>query len=265
MHEILDEASMHRFYQHLLKDGDCIAVVSAERGTRSTAENNAKTKELRKIVSAHQHFRGSNKNYGFHKAKGGYAEVDHKTGELLYNGEEHSTCIYAHCDTDEEELNFREFIVFLGQKFEQENVLYVGRDKQVVWIYTCGPKKGTIEHKGKWHPHAIEEWNEEKQRMEIFYTKIKGRKSGFENPKTPQDIEVKVAPMQIKSIAVTKGDISEYKPSEIANIWRMFQALDEAIAKGDGDYEEVFKYCYTFESSSKEVLKESILEILKGD
>lgn len=267
----LNEASMQRFYQHLTKDNDCIAIVSAERGYRTTAENNAATKSQRSMIVAHHHFRGSNKNYGFHKAKGGYSYSDpaKDKGERLFNGEEHSTCIYAHCETDKEELDFRKFVELLGQKFDQESVLFVGRDKRVMWIYTSGDRKGQVEYKGKWHPHAIEEYNEKMKQIDIFYTKIKGKEHGFENLKSPEDIKVTMEPMVCEGEYDLDFRKCGMKPSEIMHARQMFEVLDEAIKSGVTDFSEVIKHSYCFDipgsyirESSKENLKAAIKQRL---
>lgn len=263
--ENLNEASMQRFYQHLTKDGDCIAIVSAERGYRTKAENNAKTKALRDMIISYQHFELGKKNYGFHKAKGGYSyrEPESDKGERAVCGEETSFCIYAHCENDHEELKFRKFVEFLGQKFEQESVLFVDREKQVMWIYTTGVNKGRIELKGKWHPNAIEEYNKKSKQIEIYYTKIKGKELGFENLKSPDDVEVEVKPMTCEAEEKVGFLKLGFKPSEIMHIKRMFEVFDEQVERGDVDFTEANSYSYSFEYPAANAnLKEAIKQVL---
>lgn len=134
--DILEEASMSRFWKHFTDDGDCIAIVSAERGERdglsffqNKSLNKKNTRSLRKFVNIH--------GYGFNKTKGGYVEVrsDGSSNEIT----EESTAIYAHCADAQEEKTFKNFIIALGKKYEQECVFFVGLNKHAKWLFTTAP------------------------------------------------------------------------------------------------------------------------------
>ena len=247
--ELLVEASLKRFENHLKKDGDCIAIVSACRGEKSVAENNARTREQRKMISLKQAFmksQGTSKNYGFHKAMGGYIETyaDGSKKDIT----EHSTCIYAHCETEQEEKTFRVFVEFLGYHFEQESVLFVRRDKKVYWIYTSGDLKGTVEEKGEYHDHAIEN----------YYTRIHKKVFAFEkHPKNIKDVKLK--PFQCESVSVSDWGWFSYTPSERRGMDKMFEVLDEVVGNGSYDYERVGKYSYSFKSL-RNVIENVLLE-----
>ena len=134
--DILEEASMSRFWKHFTDEGDCIAIVSAERGERdglsffqNKSLNKKNTRSLRKFVNIH--------GYGFNKTKGGYVEVrsDGSSNEIT----EESTAIYAHCTDAQEEKTFKNFIIALGKKYEQECVFFVGLNKHAKWLFTTAP------------------------------------------------------------------------------------------------------------------------------
>lgn len=134
--DVLEEASMSRFWKHFTDEGDCIAIVSAERGERDGLTffqnknlNKKNTRSLRKFVNIH--------GYGFNKTKGGYVEVrsDGSSNEIT----EESTAIYAHCKDEQEEKTFKNFIIALGKKYEQECVFFVGLNKHAKWIFTTSP------------------------------------------------------------------------------------------------------------------------------
>lgn len=134
--DVLEEASMSRFWKHFTDEGDCIAIVSAERGERDGLTffqnknlNKKNTRSLRKFVNIH--------GYGFNKTKGGYVEVrsDGSSNEIT----EESTAIYAHCNDEQEEKAFKNFIIALGKKYEQECVFFVGLNKHAKWIFTTSP------------------------------------------------------------------------------------------------------------------------------
>ena len=165
----INEASLSRLWQHLTKDGDCIAIISAERGKREglTDAENAKvnqrqTERLRKYVNIH--------GYGFNKTVGGFVETfsDGSTAEQ----KENSTAIYCHCETFDDEKTFKNFCVALGKKYEQECIFFVGLDKHAKWIYTSTSNNNSIGTEmdcGVFHASQIG----------AYYTKIGKRKFTF--------------------------------------------------------------------------------------
>lgn len=169
--DVLEEASMSRFWHHLTEDGDCIAIVSAERGERDGLTffqnknlNKKNTRSLRKFVNIH--------GYGFNKTKGGYVEVrsDGSSNEIT----EESTAIYAHCTDEKEERTFKNFIIALGKKYEQECVFFVGLNKHAKWIFTTSPNfsglpVGSEMDCGAFHPTQIGD----------YFTKIGKKKCSF--------------------------------------------------------------------------------------
>lgn len=169
--DVLEEASMSRFWQHLTEDGDCIAIVSAERGERDDLSfsqnkslNKKNTRSLRKFVSIH--------GYGFNKTKGGYVEInaDGTSNEIT----EESTAIYAHCSDEKEERAFKNFIIALGKKYEQECVFFVGLNKHAKWLFTTAPNfsnlpVGAEMDCGNFHPTQIGD----------YFTKIGKKKCSF--------------------------------------------------------------------------------------
>lgn len=140
--DVLQESSLSRFWQHLTKEGDCIAIISACRGERdglSSEENQAlnkkNTKLLRKFVNIH--------GYGFVPAKGGYVEVN-SSGASGASGAskeitEESTAIFAHCEDEKDEKAFKNLLIALGKKYEQECVFFVGLNKHAKWLFTSAP------------------------------------------------------------------------------------------------------------------------------
>lgn len=187
MSEFLDEASMGRFYQHLMKENDCIVCISADRSDdennkymfpddprriRTNKLNNGLLEEQIKSYVDKQKQSGGNP-CGYHRAHGGFIETakapDGTELEQKFHVEEKSFVIYHKCDDEFQEKAFKRYFVGLGKKFRQESILWVGRDKQATWVSCLKGSLGKETDLGPFRPDTISK----------YYTKIKGRKFDF--------------------------------------------------------------------------------------
>ena len=215
----LTEASLARFWQHLMDKNVCLGIVSAERGSRkhvSASENKRLNQEytlaLRKFVNIH--------GYSFNKAKGGYVEKNDKTGESQEVTEE-STIIYAKCENKQDEKAFKAFIFALGVKYDQESVFWVGLDKKAQWLYTRkynydNMPLGSSKDCGVFHPKLIGQ----------YFTKVGKKNYSFVS------IDDKV-----------HEDLSWFKwtPSERRGFDTMRKQLHALTEQGKDYYESYFK------------------------
>ena len=158
--EKLDEASIGRFWHFFNDTRHCICIISAHRSERpgltdqqNREVNNKNTIRLRQDVSLHI---SEFKDAGFHRARGGYTEtLKDGTKRDVY---EASTVIYALCETKYEELVFKNFCRALGEKFEQESIFFVTRNRTAFWITTLASKGnplGKHVNCGKFHSQQI--------------------------------------------------------------------------------------------------------------
>lgn len=145
--EYLNEASLGRFFQHYTK-GEPIAIVSAERQDEDiTKEMNKKnTDSLRRTVF--------DAKFGYVKCKGGYTEI-RADGSEEHIDCENSTVIYC---TKEREKELFKLAFYLGEKFNQDSILFVDSDGNAAWYYTATRdkhKKGEKKPLGEFHPVQI--------------------------------------------------------------------------------------------------------------
>ena len=190
MANYLSEASMGRFYQHLMKENDCIVCISADRSDdedgvylypddprriRTNKLNNGYLEEKIKAYADRQRQAGggSRNPCGYHRARGGFIETakapDGTELEQKFHVEENSFVVYHKCDTKDQESVFKKYFVNLGVKYRQESILWVGRDKRATWVSCLKGSLGKETDLGPFRPDTINK----------YYTKIKGRKFDF--------------------------------------------------------------------------------------
>ena len=187
MANYLSEASMGRFYQHLMKENDCIVCISADRSDdednkymfpddprriRTNKLNNGYLEQQIKQYVDKQKQSGGNP-CGYHRARGGFIETakapDGTELEQKFHVEENSFVIYHKCDDEFQEKAFKRYFVNLGVKYRQESILWVGRDKRATWVSCLKGMLGKETDLGPFRPDTISK----------YYTKIKGRKFDF--------------------------------------------------------------------------------------
>lgn len=161
--EFMNEASLGRFWEHL-KEGDPLAIISADRNEVSPKENKKNTEFLRTFIL--------NAGFGFAKARGGYSEITN--GNKVDVDNETSTIVYT---TPDREKELFKLIMSLGVRFKQDSIFFVGTDGNAFWYGTredssCGGigKKIPL---GKFHPKQIGK----------YYTKIGKKHFSFDDIK----------------------------------------------------------------------------------
>lgn len=160
--EFLNEASLGRFWQHI-QDKNVIAIISADRDERSKSENKSKTLELRRYIR--------DAGFGYVKAVGGYTEVKDDGTEIHIDGEQ-STIVYAEAEREKELLKL---VCWLGEKFEQDSILFVDTNGNAFWYYTRNTikhNKGEVEQLGKFHAVQIGKYYSKIGKKHFSFSKI---------------------------------------------------------------------------------------------
>lgn len=167
--EFLNEASLSRFWQHI-QDGNAIAIISnaiaiisADRDERFSSENKSKTLELRRFVR--------DAGFGYVKVVGGYTEVKNDGYENHVDNET-SSIIYAEAKRERELLKL---VCWLGERFEQDSVLFVDTKGNASWYYTRDTikhSKGEVESLGKFHPVQIGKYYSKIGKKHFSFSKI---------------------------------------------------------------------------------------------
>lgn len=129
--ENINESSLGRLYQHIGKD--YIVFITSDRQQLDVTENNKRRKELEKYIRL--------AGFGYNKVVGNY--VEEETGEPK---KEKSFVVYG---KDEEEM--LKMFKRLGEKYEQDSILFVDLEGNAYLLYTYGSKKGTSDKLGNFH------------------------------------------------------------------------------------------------------------------
>lgn len=127
--ENINESSLGRLYQHIGKD--YIVFITSDRQALDVTENNKRRKELEKYIRL--------AGFGYNKVVGNY--VEEETGEPK---KEKSFVVYG---KDEKEM--LKMFKRLGEKYEQDSILFVDLEGNAYLLYTYGSKKGTSDKLGK--------------------------------------------------------------------------------------------------------------------
>ena len=178
--QILTEASLGRFYQQLVGDENneskAIAILTASRAANSSAVNNARNADLRRVLR--QFIAPTLKTehkVGFYKVVGTYAETqDDGTSKRVK--EDSTVVVIPPIPTLVE--RFKHICMVLGAKFEQDSIFFAEKG-QAKLIYTRDitdengavvQKKGSVTPLGAFHPQALG----------LAFTKIKGKSFAFD-------------------------------------------------------------------------------------
>lgn len=180
--EMIDEASMGRFVQHLDK-GEPVAIISADRGERSKKQNMELFEKLKKQALTN--------GFGFNFVKGGYVEKNDDTGEERDVDGENSIIIYA---TPDREKELYKFSIGVGKQFNQDSIFFHDSKGRTDWVSTRDDgyigKVGSKEDVGDFHP-------EQKGK---YYSKIGKRKFSF----TPKKVDYDPDTMDIEYYALDR-------------------------------------------------------------
>ena len=178
--KILCEASLGRFYQQFAggdeNESKAIAILTASRAGNSSAINNARNANLRRVLRQFiEPTLNTEHKVGYYKVVGTYAETqDDGTSKRV---KEDSTVVVIPPIPMLVE-KFKKICMVLGAKFEQDSIFFAEKG-QAKLIYTRDVKgtDGNVEHHkgeivplGAFHPQALG----------LAFTKIKGKSFAFD-------------------------------------------------------------------------------------
>lgn len=154
----LEESSLSRVFAHSKETGS-FGVLTAFRGGYSLTQNRKRNKEIEGALK--------NAGYGFTKVKGSYPE-EQDDGTTIRVDEESFIIIL---DKTQDSTKFKDFLIRLGKKYDQDSVLYKARGTENAIL--IGTNKSDFPgymkevNLGKWSVNRASE----------FYTKMKGSRS----------------------------------------------------------------------------------------
>lgn len=196
---ILDEASLGRIIQHLAKNRS-LAMITAFRGGNSRNKNKARNKDLAKLLR--------DSKYGFFPIEGHYPEVHEpeeigsgdsgyerlkdtirsgdarrvvnpitSDNEFTQQGKEESFFVI---DNKDDPIQFRDFMIELGRKFDQDSVFYRDPIGHCFFLYTSNVNGKLIGELQKINGNLLLD------DLGDFFSKIKGKSFTFQVARRPR-------------------------------------------------------------------------------
>ena len=125
----INEASLGRLFQHIGKD--FIVFITSDRQVLDKSENSKRRKELEKYIRL--------TGFGYNKVVGSYKEEE--TGDTK---KENSFVVYG-----KDEKDMLKVFKRLGEKYEQDSILFIDLEGNAYLLYTYGSNKGEKDKLGK--------------------------------------------------------------------------------------------------------------------
>lgn len=125
----INEASLGRLFQHIGKD--FIVFITSDRKVLDKSENSKRRKELEKYIRL--------VGFGYNKVVGSYKEEE--TGDTK---KENSFVVYG-----KDEKDMLKVFKRLGEKYEQDSILFIDLEGNAYLLYTYGSNKGEKDKLGK--------------------------------------------------------------------------------------------------------------------
>lgn len=125
----INEASLGRLFQHIGKD--FIVFITSDRQVLDKSENSKRRKELEKYIRL--------AGFGYNKVVGSYKEEE--TGDTK---KENSFVVYG-----KDEKDMLKVFKRLGEKYEQDSILFIDLEGNAYLLYTYGSNKDEKDKLGK--------------------------------------------------------------------------------------------------------------------